>query len=133
MSELVAKSGTKNVVWDYFGLERGVDGNAVDDSSVTCRTCCKRVLVKHGNTSNLLAHFKTSHTSIYIEVKSAMEAKSKRPAWESAPVPAPAASQLTLVQSMPASQKYERKIPFQSTRWRKVVLSACMLNTFDAR
>ena len=109
MSELVVMSGTKSVVWDNFGLECRTDGKVVKDSSTTCQTCRKRVLAKHGNTSNLLAHLKMSHPSIYAEAKSAMDTKGKRPAQDSVPVPAPAATQLTLVQSMTASQK-ERKM-----------------------
>ena len=137
MSELVVMSGTKSVVWDNFGLECGTDGKVVKDSSTTCRTCRKRVLAKHGNTSNLLAHLKMSHPSIYVEAKSAMDAEGKRPARDSVPVPAPAATQLTFVQSMTASQKYGRK----GRKWKELLPIytveksgfQCMLNKFDAR
>ena len=61
MAKLVSKSGTKSVVWDFFGLELRKDGKPVDDGSAICRSCRKRVLAKHGNTSNLLAHFRTCH------------------------------------------------------------------------
>ena len=107
MSEPVTKSGTKSIVWVYFGLERRADGKAVEDGSATCWTCRKRVLAKQGNTSNFLAYLKTSHPSIYVEANSAMDAKGKRPTRDSAPVPTP--SQLTLVQLTTASQKYEQK------------------------
>ena len=82
MSELVAKSSIKSGMWDYFGLKRRADGKAVNDGSMTCQACRKQVLPKHRNTSNRLVHLKTSHTSIYVEAKSAMDAKGKRPAWE---------------------------------------------------
>ena len=64
MAKLVSKSGTKSVVWDFFGLELGKDGKPVDDGSAICRSCRKRVLAKHGNTSNLLAHLRTNQRSI---------------------------------------------------------------------
>ena len=38
MSELIAKGETKNIVLDYFGLERGVDEKPVDDGNVVCLT-----------------------------------------------------------------------------------------------
>ena len=80
MSELVAKSVMKSVVWNYFGCERGADSKAVEDSSATCQTCRKRALANHRNTSNLLVHLKMSHPSIYVSAKSAIDAKDKRPA-----------------------------------------------------
>lgn len=45
---------------------------------------------------------------IYSQAKSAKDAKGKRLAQDSVPVSAPA-SQLILIQSIPASQMYERK------------------------
>ena len=38
MSKLIAKSVTKSIVWDYFGLERGPDGKPTDDGKVACHT-----------------------------------------------------------------------------------------------
>ena len=53
-SELVAKSGTKSINWDYFRLERGKNGKSVDDGNAICRCCRKCVMVRQGNTLNLL-------------------------------------------------------------------------------
>ena len=44
MSELIAKGGTKNIAWDYFGLERGADEKSTDDKKVMCLTCHQRVV-----------------------------------------------------------------------------------------
>ena len=75
MSELVPKSGTKSVVWDYFGLERGADGKPIDDGKVVCRTCRQRAMARHGNTSSFLAHLRTSHAKIHADVKASMSSK----------------------------------------------------------
>ena len=64
MAKLVSKSGTKSVVWDYFGLELGKDEKTVDDGSAVCQNCRKQVQANLENTSNLLAHFRTNHTSV---------------------------------------------------------------------
>ena len=70
MAELVAKNGTKSIVWDYFGLERGEDGKPIDDDSAICRSCRKRtcVMARQGNTSNLLAHLRTTHGKLHADV-----------------------------------------------------------------
>ena len=39
MSELIAKSGTKNKAWDYFGLECRADKEPPDEGKVMCLTC----------------------------------------------------------------------------------------------
>ena len=75
MLELIAESVTKRIVWDYFGLERGPDGKPINNGKVICRTCCLRVTAWHGNTSNLLAHLRTSHAKIHADVKAAMSTK----------------------------------------------------------
>ena len=38
MSEFIAKGGTKNIVWEYFGLECRADEKPVDDGKVMCLT-----------------------------------------------------------------------------------------------
>ena len=30
-AELVSKAGTKSIAWEYFGLQKGIDGQVVDD------------------------------------------------------------------------------------------------------
>ena len=75
--ELVKKSGTKSVLWDFFGLEQGRDGELIDDGSVICRSCRRRVIARSGNTSNLLAHLKANHPKIYSEAKESMSTKER--------------------------------------------------------
>ena len=38
MAELAGKSGTKSVIWDYFGIEVKADGKPVDNGSAVCRS-----------------------------------------------------------------------------------------------
>ena len=38
MAELASKSGTKSVIWNYFGIEVGADGKPVDDGSALCQS-----------------------------------------------------------------------------------------------
>ena len=75
MSELIAKSGTERNVWDYFGLERRPNGKPIDDQKVICRTCRHRLRAKHGNASNLLAHFMTTHVEFHADVNGAISTK----------------------------------------------------------
>ena len=56
MTELADKSGTKSVVWGYFGIEVGADGKLVDNGSAVCWNCLKRVMAKDGTILNLLAY-----------------------------------------------------------------------------
>ena len=60
---------TKSVVWQYFGLEadeKNIPKQELEDQPV-CRKCYKRVRAKHGNTSNLLSHFRDNHPDEYAE------------------------------------------------------------------
>ena len=51
--EIIPKPGTTSEVWQYFGLLKGPNGQAIDDGSAYCKLCRKKVLAKSGNTSNL--------------------------------------------------------------------------------
>ena len=74
-SELITPSKrTSSVIWNYFGIETK-DGKSLENESATCRACRHRVSAKGSNTSNLLAHLKTSHTSLYAECRAAMAAR----------------------------------------------------------
>ena len=76
---LVSKSGTKSVDWDYFGLKLDAVRKPVDDGSAVFRSCQKRIITKHGNTSNLLAHFgRTTPRSIHKQKESWMGRASGR-------------------------------------------------------
>ena len=105
--DLVAKPGAKSALWDYFGLEKGRDGQPIDNGNVICRTCYRRVLAKNGNTSNLLAHLKANHGKVYSEATEAMNSKpSRQPSIRSKGI---AVGQSTLKESLERGQKYERK------------------------
>ena len=73
MTDLVSKPGTKSIVWDYFGLKKGANGEIVDDGTATCRSCRKAVQAKQGNTSNLLAHMRIHHGRLHAEVTALMK------------------------------------------------------------
>ena len=65
--ELVSKTSTKSIVWDYFGFRKDSKGKPIDDGAVICRTCRGRVKAKYGSNSNLLSHLKTNHLMVYQE------------------------------------------------------------------
>ena len=46
MADLVSKSGTNSIVWQYFGLRKGKDVVAIDDGTAVCRSCRKTVMEK---------------------------------------------------------------------------------------
>ena len=75
--ELVKKSGTKSAVWDFFGLEQGRDGKPINDGSVICCSCCRRVIARSGYTSNLLVHLKANLPKIYYKAKESMSTKER--------------------------------------------------------
>ena len=124
---LVTKTGTKSKVWDYFGLQKGVDGNPTEDRCTICRTCRGRVKAKYGNTSNLLSHLKTHHPGVYQEaMKSGKTPRSKTTtsatllpvAQKSGKTPRSKTTisatllpvaQSTIQESVERAQKYERK------------------------
>jgi len=56
MADLVSKPGTKSIVWLYYGLKIGVNGEVSDEGTVLCCSCRKTVTAKHGNTSILPTH-----------------------------------------------------------------------------
>ena len=58
-----------SVVWDYFGVQKG------NEDSIICQSCHRLVTAKNDNTSNLLAHLKTTHALLYKECREAMEQK----------------------------------------------------------
>ena len=125
--QLVSKSGTKSIIWDYLGLELGADGKPVDDGSAICRSYRKRVLAKHGNTSNLLAHLRTNHPALHTQVKAAMDGKSKQPSRTATPAPA-ASSQPTLQETLTTAQAYERK----GAKWKELTDAVTYFITKDS-
>ena len=65
--ELVSKTSTKSVVWDYFSFRKDSEGKPIDNGAVICQMCRGHVKAKYGNTSNLLSHLKTNHPMVYQE------------------------------------------------------------------
>ena len=66
MSEIVAPAKKRiSVALDYFGVQKD------KGDSIICRSCLRSVTAKNGNTSNLLAHLKTNHASLYQECQQA--------------------------------------------------------------
>lgn len=140
----MSKPGTKSVVWQYFGLKKGANREAIDDGTAVCRSCRKNVTAKHGNTSNLLAHLRIHHGRLHAEVTGAMK-RGKQPA---EPGKRPA-SQPTLTEVVDTAQSYEKK----GKKWKELTESVTyflakdgqpmytvektgfqqMLKTFDAR
>jgi len=88
-------------------LAKGADGRAVDDGTAICRLCLKRVLAKHGNTSNLFSHLKNNHLKAYKEAMDAMEAKEDSTEQWARYVPV--VNQPTYQEAMARSQPYDRK------------------------
>ena len=70
-----------------------------------------------GNTSNLLAHLRTTHGKIHADVKAAM--KGSKTADQKSVA---SASQWTLVETMTNSQKYERK----GKKWKEITVTHCI-------
>ena len=116
-SELVPKIGTKSVVWEYFGLERGVEGRPFDDGSVVCRSCRRRVLARNGNTSNLLAYLKANHAKIHSEVKAAMSNKVKTSVGSPIKNGHDALQSLEAIDMLPVTPTFLRATHFSSAAW----------------
>ena len=108
-SELVKKGGTKSIVWNVVGFEQERNGKLIDDESVTCRSCRRRVITRSGNTSNLLVHLKANHLKIYSEPKESMSTKERPKPSTTQSRPSTTATQPTLIESLEKTQKYERK------------------------
>ena len=98
----MTKPGTKSIVWDYFGLRKDPEGKPIDDGHVVCCSCLRLVVVKHGNTSNLVAHLRVNHSRIHSELQDAMKKSSTSEAGSPA-------TQITLQASMEKYQEYDKK------------------------
>ena len=104
LSEIVAPAKKRiSVVWDYFGVEKD------KEDSIICRSCRRSVTAKNGNTSNLLAHLKTNHASIYQECRQAMEQKAIANATQESKKSKACSTQPTLMETITRCQPYEKK------------------------
>ena len=56
-------------MWDFFGLETDDNGKIREEtvSIPSCRTCGKKISAKGGNTTNLLAHLRDNHPTLYVQ------------------------------------------------------------------
>ena len=133
-------------MWDYFGLQKGVDGNLTEDGCAICQTCRGRVKAKYGNTSNLLSHLKTHHPGVYQEAMKSGKTPRSKTTTSATLLPV---AQSTIQESVERAQKYERK----GKKWKELTdsITYCiakdclpinivegagckkMINTFDSR
>ena len=96
------------------------DGKPGNDGSAVCRSCWKRVITKHRNTSYLilLAHLRTNHPALHTQAKAAMEGSGKQPARKATPAP-PTSSQPMLQESITMQVAYE----WRSTKWKELTVA----------
>ena len=78
-TQLVKKPRAASVIWNYFGLKADSKGVVIaeEDQKPVCQMCNKSVPAKGNNTSNLMAHLKEHHPTLYAEAFSAQPASSK--------------------------------------------------------
>ena len=85
--ELVLKAKTTSPVWWFFGFEAGGDGNPKNEELAVCRIASecrkKTVMVRGGNTSNLLSHLRNHHPKEFMEVNQARKGKGAQMATKS--------------------------------------------------
>ena len=61
---------TKSAVWEYFGHRKKPDGHGLkEEGRPTCKTCLRTVAARGGNTSNIIAHLREHHPSLYAKFK----------------------------------------------------------------
>ncbi len=86
-------------LWQHFGLKKGDNGKPIDDDSVYCRLCRRKVKAGSGNTSNLKAHLKKTHRYVYSTL---LQPTIK-------PKPTIASAQPTITTAVAQSQLYSRQ------------------------
>ena len=64
-TNFLPKPGAKSAIWQYFGLKADGNGKPIDNGLVYCKVCRRGVMAKSGNTSNLMAHLRNTHKSVY--------------------------------------------------------------------
>lgn len=112
--ELVSKAKTTSPVWRFFGFEAGDDGNPKNEEVAVCRIGggCRRktVLVRGGNTSNLLSHLRNHHPKEFMEINQARKGKGAQKATKSSK------GQASVVDLIEREVKYERS----SRKWKQL-------------
>ncbi|XP_077359465.1 E3 SUMO-protein ligase ZBED1-like isoform X2 [Festucalex cinctus] len=64
LEELVPKRGSRSsMVWLWFGFKT----SDIEQKTVICKTCRRKIAVSDSNTSNLYYHLKTRHEELYIQ------------------------------------------------------------------
>ncbi|XP_077411679.1 E3 SUMO-protein ligase ZBED1-like isoform X2 [Vanacampus margaritifer] len=64
LEELVPKRGSRSsMVWLWFGFKT----SDIEQKTVICKTCHRKIATSDSNTSNLFYHLKTRHEELYIE------------------------------------------------------------------
>ena len=124
MDDLVAKPGTKSVVWQTYGLRKKGNGDVVDDETALCRSFRRNVSAKNGYTSNLLAHLRIHHCKLYGEVTALM--KSGKSARETRGTPTEQPRLSTFVET---SQLYEKR----GRKWKKLTESVTYFLAKDSQ
>ena len=106
--ELVDKHGCKSAVWKYFDLKCDEEKRPVNDGHAFCQQCKNKVATHNGNTSNLIAHLRNNHPTIYADfAKQKAEKAKQHPSNKSIP------QQLSITEALISSQPYDRK----SKKW----------------
>ena len=109
--ELVPKGKTTSPVWRFFGFEAGADGNPKNEELAVCRIASgcrkKTVMVRGGNTSNLLSHH---HPKEFMEVNQARKGKGAQKVTKSSK------GQASVADLIEREVKYERS----SRKWKQL-------------
>ena len=69
MTELASKSGTKSIIWDYFGLEVEPDEKPVSDGSVVLPELLKAIACKTRKYLELVGSLTNKPPALYSLVK----------------------------------------------------------------
>ena len=113
--ELVDKPGCKSEVWKYFGLKCNEEKRPVIDGYAFCRECKAKVAARSGNTSNLIAHLRNNHPTIYA----AFSKQKTETAKHSQSSKSTASQQKSITEVLVSSQPYDRK----SKKWMELTNS----------
>ena len=119
----MSKSGTKSVVWQYFGLRKGTHSVAIDDETAVCCSCRKTVSAMHGNTSNLSADLPIHHGNLHTEVTTTMKCGKQRAELGKRQ------NQQTLTQVVETAQSYER----MGKKWKELTESVAFFKARDGQ
>ena len=93
---------------EIFGLKCDEEKRLVIDGHTFCQQCKNKVATRNGNTSNIIAHLRNNHPTIYADfVKQKAEKAKQHPSNKSAP------QQLSNTEALISSQPYDRK----SKKW----------------